>query len=241
MFNPKNDTYIVIKLNGHTRTVVRSLAFDEGGTYQLEFNKEYDMCGRPEEWEDGRVWLRMEDESCEILRNPLVHFYPDSLQPPNVLLLPNVSADVLEQIDEVHSRGGEYILFPGLSDSLCDQLNDVTEERDAPVFGQLPDGSWLQFDPSIVLEENTVESPIPDGGGLSRSLTGDDVMRCSNAPRTFLNDEHCQLSEAATACGSAGTPNLLIDLNSDNIHVLHDITGQYVYGVLDLPLIVSNS
>ena len=76
-YNSATDTYITIKLNGHVRTVVRSLAFfDEGST--LEFNKEYEMCRRPEEYEDGRFWLRMDDGSCAELHNPLVHFYPDS-------------------------------------------------------------------------------------------------------------------------------------------------------------------
>ena len=37
----------------------------------------------------------------------------------------------------------------------------------------MPDGSWLQFDPRMILEENTLLDPIPDGGGLVRSLTAE--------------------------------------------------------------------
>ena len=109
------------------------------------------------------------------LKNPLVHFYPNSPQPGLVLSLPDVSAGILEHIDTTRSDGGEYILRNGLNDDLCNSLNDVTEERDPPVFGQLPDGSWLQFDPRLKLEENTIDAHLPDGGGLVMSLTGEQV------------------------------------------------------------------
>ncbi len=166
-------------------------------------------------------------------------YFSPTVQPENVLTLPAISEGVLDHIDEVRTLGGEYILFGGLADTqaaMCDQLNDVIEEGDSPVFGQLPDGSWLQFDPRLVLEENTLDSHLPDGGGRVRSLTGEET-RCSNAPRTFLNEEQCTLSDEPSTCGSAGTPNLLIELSSVNIVNMYTITGQYVYGITGLPLI----
>jgi len=239
VFNNETDTYITIKLNGQVRTTVRSLAFDDNSEYTLEFNREYTMCGLPAEYEDGVFKIKVNETTneCEDLPNPLVHFNPSSVQPLNVLNLPNVSIGTLEHIDELRSHGGEYILVNGLSDDLCDQLNDVTEERDPQVFGKLPDGSWLLFDPRMLLEENknTPESHIPDGGGLVRSLTGDQT-KCANVPRTFLNEDQCSLSDSTMACGSAGTPNLLIELNTDNILEFHNITGQYVYAIDGLPL-----
>jgi uncharacterized protein (DUF1501 family)/uncharacterized protein (DUF1800 family) len=237
VFDATTDEYIAIKLNGHVRTAVQSLAFPAGSKYTLEFNREYEMCGHPAEYEGGTFRLRVNETSgeCQSLSNPLVHFYPNSVQPAQVLNLPEVSDGVLEHIDELQTRGGEYILVNGLIDDACNQLPDVTEEKDAPIFGKLPDGSWLQFDPRIKLEENTPDPPIPDGGGMVRALTGERT-RCSNAPRTFLNEEHCSLSDSITACGSAGTPSLMIDLNSENIIQFHNITGQYVYAVLGLPV-----
>jgi hypothetical protein len=107
-----------------------------------------------------------------------------SVQPYTVLSLPNVASGTLDSIDEVRSRGGEFILQGGLSDPVCSQLNDVTEENDAPVFGKLPDGSWLIFDPRMTLGENTLEHHIPDGGGLVRSVTALRT-KCANAPRSM--------------------------------------------------------
>jgi len=226
---------LLVTATGHIRTVVTSLAFKVGSKYPLEWNKEYLMCSRPEEWAGGWFNLRMADGSCQALPNPHVKFYPDSVQPNSFLNLPNVTAGILDRIDEVRSQGVEYLLRGGLNDPLCGQLSAVTEENDAPVFGKLPDGSWLQFDPRIVLEDNTLESHISDGGGLVRSLTGDKT-KCANTPRTFLNEDQCSLSSSNTACGSAGTPLVLIELNSSNIIDLHDITGRYLYAIAGLPL-----
>lgn len=92
------------------------------------------------------------------------------------------------------------------------------------------------YDPRLKLEENTPTSHLEDGGGLIQSLTGGE-SRCVNAPRTFLNENECTLSFSPTACGSSGTPDVEIELNADNLALLHTITGQYVYGVLGLPVV----
>ena len=77
-------------------------------------------------------------------------------------------------------------------------------------------GSWLLYDPRMVLEDNAPTSPINDGGGLVRSLTALKT-KCANAPRTFLNEEHCFLSNSSMACGAALTPSVNIELNAANI------------------------
>ena len=128
-FKP-GDSYITIKLNGHVRTVVESLAFHNAG-YTLEYNKEYPMCNYPHEKVGGSFWLRMSDNSCQSLTNPPVAFYNDSTQPPQIVNLPAIS-ESLTLIDELRSNGGEYIFFDGLSDPVCSTLSDVTEAKDAP-------------------------------------------------------------------------------------------------------------
>eukprot|EP00957_Ditylum_brightwellii_P207044 15351230-Ditylum_brightwellii.AAC.1 len=41
----------------------------------------------------------------------------------------------------------------------------TTFNLDHPVFANLPDGSYAIYDPYLLLQENTMENPIPDGGG----------------------------------------------------------------------------
>ena len=58
VYNGTTDTHVTIKLNGHVRTVVNPpLAFPEGSAYTLEYNREYDMCWMPQEWEGGEASL----------------------------------------------------------------------------------------------------------------------------------------------------------------------------------------
>lgn len=101
------DAYVTIKLNGHTRTVVDpgTLVFDSNSNFVFEYNKEYEMCRLPEEEAFGRVYMRLmddEDERCTWIENPLIAFYPDSIQPPRVLNLPNISQSILgEHLDIV--------------------------------------------------------------------------------------------------------------------------------------------
>eukprot|EP00957_Ditylum_brightwellii_P189431 14418472-Ditylum_brightwellii.AAC.1 len=45
--------------------------------------------------------------------------------------------------------------------------NMSTFNLDPPIFGKLPDDSFAVFDPYLLLQENTVENPIPDGGGAT--------------------------------------------------------------------------
>jgi hypothetical protein len=133
----EGDEYVTVKLNGHVRTTVYpgSIAFDDEESV-FEYNKVYEMCNLPQEHAFGRVYLRVGDK-CRWFENPLITFFPDGVQPPKILNLPNITQSVLEPIDEIRSEGGEFIVFDRLGDQLCDHLNDVTERNDAPVFGKV--------------------------------------------------------------------------------------------------------
>eukprot|EP00986_Skeletonema_menzelii_P003357 scaffold1026_cov141-Skeletonema_menzelii.AAC.8 len=228
------DHVITIKLDGFVRTTVKAIGFEDI-TKTFEFNKEYLMCNLPQEEVDGWFWLRLDDGSCSHLANPLVQFFPEATQPSYVVNLPNISGS-LQVIDTQHSDGQELISTVALDDAICDTLSDITEQGDAPVHGKLDDGTFVLFDPRLMLQENTVDNPESDGGGLIKTLTGD-VTKCANVPRTFLNEDSCVLSTMATACSSSTAPDLQIELNAENIGILHDLTGQYVYGILGLPVV----
>lgn len=133
------DKYVTVKLNGHVRTVVApgTIVFDNSN-YLFEYNKEYEMCRLSEVHSKDKIYVKVDDNSCQWFENPVVAFYPDSIQPPLVLNLPNISQSVLEPIDAAISDGDELIYFDGIEDQpLCDQLNDVTELNDSPVFGKV--------------------------------------------------------------------------------------------------------
>lgn len=92
------------------------------------------------------------------------------------------------------------------------------------VFGRSTDAQTGQvvtfaFDPIFAFHDNTVGSPIPDGGGSTHKATDgwfkglgwefrgkfdepvqDGAVHCANAQRTFLNEDGCRLSFDPDAC-----------------------------------------
>ncbi len=107
----------------------------------------------------------MRVKTCESFNNPPIYFDTSVTDLPNpVVPLPAIG-NGLEVIDTHRkSNGQEFILVNGLDDDVCSKLPGVHDENRPPMFGQLPDGSWLQFDPHFDVMENTVDNPLPDGG-----------------------------------------------------------------------------
>ena len=62
--------------------------------------------------------------------------------------------------------------------TMCMNVPTSAEEGNKPVFAKLSDGTYLQWTPQLILEENTVESPIADGGGEVQRYT-DVSIQCT--------------------------------------------------------------
>ncbi len=65
-----------------------------------------------------------------------------------------------------------------------------------PIFGKTLNKrtgkyEYLLFDPKMKLYENTVENPIPDGGGFVEYMT-EGHTNCANVPRTIFNEHGCK-------------------------------------------------
>ena len=110
-------------------------------------------------------------------------------------------------------RDQEFLLRDGiLNDPVCDLVPSFAEENDAPIFGRLPDGSWLQWTPTILLEDNgpsintapedMASNVLSDGGGEWSIKTGE-KLKCSNVVRSFVNEDTCFLSTENTTCSSS--------------------------------------
>ena len=91
---------------------------------------------------------------------------------------------------------------------------------------KMDDGSMWIFDPRLILESNTVESPLQDGGGAVTLETADKT-KCSNVPRTFLNEDSCVLSTEASACNVGISVDATFELSDENIKQINTLTGRY--------------
>ncbi len=225
-----------LQIDGWLRTVADNLTVDEDGysDYTFDPSFDYEICNEPEEWIDGRLFLRLEDRNCVDVRpNPLINLDGFESSVGHILDLPDNS---LQAIDQWWTNGDDVIyrletsLFnnPVFSET-CSGLPSVPELDDGPIFGRLSDGTWLMFDPRVELQANTPSDPINDGGKQA-SINSSGATYCSNVPRTFLNENECKLS--VDACrASSGTSQAEILLENSTIAVLNNLTGRYVYAI----------
>jgi len=78
--------------------------------------------------------------------------------------------------------GQQFYLGAGIVSTVnfADPKCDTTTSGYMNLIGVFSNGDQYYYDPRIVLEQNTVEQPIPDGGGTTGTL-------CSNVAKNFLN------------------------------------------------------
>jgi len=245
-------------VDGYPRTVVQELDW-RSTFYKDRFptwdpDHPYQICRDPYEFTttssgQSRLYIRTKrflnsngdsQDSCqEIDRNignPPINFTEYEIDlGPNVF---EVSENTLLEPIEEHTYNyndvvDRRVLVDGLSSAafpICETLPEQAEDFAAPIWIKHPVHGLLQWDPRLVLESNTPDSPIQDGGGLVELSTGS-ATSCMTAPRTFLNDESCKLSTEPTAiaCSQSPVPPQEIVLNETNIFALHELTGRYSY------------
>jgi len=134
-----------------------------------------------------------------------------------------------------YQSGDEFRLTAAINEASC---SIVSMDSGPPmVYGRLQNSNdeVLLYDPRVVLQANTVENPIPDGGG-SLVLETNNLVNCANAPRTFLNEDHCVLSTAETACRANEALEIEIELSEEFIKAANEITGRYIYALDNLPI-----
>ena len=141
------------------------------------------------------------------------------------------------------NTGQEFILKSGSSLPVCASVPPFAEEYDAPVIGRLPNGEYIQWTPQILLEDNgpsmndvgdLTTNVLSDGGGSSYIATGE-KLKCSNVPRSFINEDTCFLSNESTACStSEPVGEMPISMTKANVIAFYDLADRYVYAIRDL-------
>ena len=223
-----------LELNGWTRTIVSNFTInsDDYRDYVFDPTFDYVLCGSPEEKIDGSLKIRLENGDCVVVQNPVVNLDGYETSITNIFELPKSK---LVAIDEWWNNGEELIFMlqtslfddPSLS-AVCSSLPLVSELGDEPVFGKTSDGTWLIFDPRLSLESNIPDSPVHDGGKQTFIASGGNTL-CSNVPRTFLNENECQM--ATNACKLSSDGEIEISLENSTIAAMNALSGRYVYAV----------
>jgi len=231
----ENSGVFVLKTSGHVRTVVPQLKIEYTSRYKdlysnYTFNStfEYTFCATPTR---DHIYINLEDGSCQPIIHPKVDFTNHTSYANNYFHLPS-DPSLLKQVIESDSYGEDFLLKVGLNSSQCDSQKISTVMGDPPVFA-IYNSTWLQFDPHLRFERNSLRTPLSDGGGEHQIISGGTAL-CSNVERTFLNEETCFLSTESSSCGSVSANDISFTLNEENIRALNLLTGHYVYTVVGL-------
>jgi len=220
---PVLDHYVLM-YDGFPRTIVAGLKSPTNSSLLYEISR------RPSSTSDIHIRPAGGGSEQKLLSsNPEVSFEvfrEYECSPGQTVQLPSTYSFV----DNGNNRNGDIVIGSDVDDLLCASLPDIVDEGDPPIFGKMDDGSMWVFDPRLILESNTVESPLQDGGGAV-SLETADKTKCSNVPRTFLNEDNCTLSTQASACNVGISVDATFELNDDNIKQINTLTGRYVYAL----------
>ncbi|KAL7541680.1 LOW QUALITY PROTEIN: hypothetical protein ACHAXR_011131 [Thalassiosira sp. AJA248-18] len=136
-------------------------------------------------------------------------------------------------------------------------LNGVDSQPGAfpSVFGKSIDvnsGEEIHFlyDPHLKFYENSLTSPLMDGGGqlaidTKLGLNDDNVnklvagksVQCQNAAQSFLNEDHCKLSFQPNACSPGEKPKEVIVIDESNLAGINSMKNKKLYAITGLPIV----
>ena len=213
------------------------------------------------------------DEEIYYLSNPEVRLpvdTPASVLPYKVVPLPSLNSMSFPSIDNgedwpvfatwFHANENGLLNTTDLEDtSACDghpnyhqpipyngDVGDGGPIAKFPlVFGRTPEGVDFVYDPHLALRENTVSSPLPDGGGQlsidtigltpGQGTPGEQVM-CQNVEPNFLNQEGCKLSYHTSTCKPGQLPKTVIELSEENVDGIRTMLGKDIYILKDVDM-----
>lgn len=128
----------------------------------------------------------------------LGNFYKDFYKPDDTFWLNSETFDKTQCADHPKVGSAGYTEESRLNTAQNGDLHTNKHQQTMfpPIFGrsqnaQTEETETLLFDPTMAIFENSLDQPMADGGGKRISETNGKTI-CSNAPKTFQNEEHCK-------------------------------------------------
>jgi hypothetical protein len=253
--SPHNSSQLVLSVDGETRTVVNGPA--SCGSWRGPGNPiatgVYEICWNPLEGVNGKVNIEVGGScGCElafggVYGNPVVQF--DSKHLPNKPTI-NLNGRTMPVLsDRITFSDYDFELLQVTMDLppteiSCPSQNSIPGAPDVVRVGTTSTNGKTEYwihTASFHMEHNDVYAPLLDGGKAAMDKTANAPAArmkavCSSAPRTFLNEDYCVLSD--DACHAEEGPDVLINLNLTNLQLIYNSTGRaagdttrYVYAV----------
>jgi len=234
-----------LSVNGIVRTFLQVEKITTEDGKKTFVDGDYEVCDRIVHLQDSSFRLQIGSNCTEMWANgtevgiPTVYFPPENL-PENVILLDGHA----KLVNGEYYSGGiaqELYVQSNVEDGKCRNFPEVTGLSEIQVFGLFAGEYWIH-DPRFVLRDNTVASPMMNGGGdlVAATQTVEDPRDqtlCASAPRTLFNQESCVLSTEPGACGQAvGSVQSTIELIEANFERVYEASGgtKFIYTVTGL-------
>lgn len=217
----KNGDWWELSIDGHLRSMTQSLEFEDSA---MAFSAGvYDICSSADALRRGQVRVKSENTgrraTCHVVKpESLLVNFPEGFVPTHV-----VSGSVAPLANTMHwSKTSEslpqYVKVTDTNQARCAGVPQNYSGLGTPVFFLTRANEWLIHDPRIVMKDNTLDSPLANGG--LNQLSAKEIRFCSNVPRTMFNEESCVLfrgqacrpgttnprlaKKGLVVCGSAG-------------------------------------
>eukprot|EP00934_Nitzschia_sp_Nitz4_P007090 Nitzschia sp. Nitz4//scaffold25_size161228//48616//54500//NITZ4_002422-RA/size161228-snap-gene-0.22-mRNA-1//-1//CDS//3329544562//7080//frame0 len=207
-FQQNSDGNYILSVRGYFRTVAPGPIYIADNEI-VTWDGDYTICHAYEDEQRFHLKFTREDMNgacVEVLfnqeANPLIEldFSQTDIQ---LVDIPSNSAEFIDSIyfENFDLQEQEIILTRDVSSVTCG-LADTNSYQS--VFAYYDNTYWIH-DPRFRIFENTLATPISDGGGTVEEIyaNSDDssfTVLCSNTPRTFLNEDKCHLSIEPSAC-----------------------------------------
>ena len=207
----------------------------------------YEFCQSPKAFVGGDIFLKHpKDSSCSHLvqfgsfpGNPPVMFTEDLIvSPTSKVNLPETSVQDID-VDYFASRdppSQRLLLVESLNDDVCEEY--AFGGRVDLVVGFYKSEYWIH-DSRVVLQDNTLGNPLPDGGrDIVESTAAVDPKygaRCSNVRRSWQNEHTCFLSSKACVQNSESDSGGSVVCGSHG-EVANDLSlgGEALRGAFDI-------
>lgn len=174
-------------------------------------------------------------------------------------IIVDIAADDATPIDVIYHQS-----FAVTEQDIILQTNlancpDVDPNMEISVFVRWQNRLYIH-DPRFVLLDNNIVKPLEDGGGAIASAFANPyrpsfTTKCSNVPRTFLNQDTCYLSDSPSVCSydrrgpydgsgdsSGDFPYTPVEINDDFLRAIYKTTGAgeagtvYLYAIGNLDI-----
>ncbi len=232
----KGDGPYQLELNGIIRTITDNFTITSSGysNYEFDSNFDYVLCAAPEDKVGGILYIELENGKCVEALNPMVNLDGYQSNDVTILDLDESSLDPVSQWWNEHDTifsSNKSLHNESTYSTICQNLPSMPTLGGQPIYGKLANGNYLIFDPRIEIESNTLTAPLIDGGKESVISSGGEKY-CSNAPRTFLNENQCQL--ASDGCQMSLNDLINIPLDNSTIAAINGLSGRYMYAIKGL-------